>query len=190
MNLTSLRFVEEVTLHKLSHFLPAQNPLKDFVHHNTLHAFQDKDFFTALQESSEIFGYKTFLPLSDFRKKLKSNKINAAILDKIIFEKKGEDNFFTWKENVLHKNYDEAVYPKIGKLRSLWKEKYAINLDKSSHGILFRILCSYLDQGIAMWNFPDDNKGFLSSIITIEQESIMGIFTSFAIAVKCATKPR
>lgn len=60
MNLTSLRFVEEVTLHKLSHFLPAQNPLKDFVHHNTLHAFQDKDFFTALQESSEIFGYKTF----------------------------------------------------------------------------------------------------------------------------------
>ena len=75
MNLPSLRFVEEVTLHKLSHFLPAQNPLKDFVHHNTLHAFQDKDFFTALQESSEIFGYKTFLPLSDFRKKLKSNKI-------------------------------------------------------------------------------------------------------------------
>ena len=73
MNVTSLRFVEEVTLHKLSHFLPAQNPLKDFVHHNTLHAFQDKDFFTALQESSEIFGYKTFL----LCKKVGSNAINS-----------------------------------------------------------------------------------------------------------------
>ena len=113
MNLTSLRFVEEATLHKLSHFLPAQNPLKDFVHHNTLHAFQDKDFFTALQESSEIFGYKTFLPLSDFRNKLKNNQINAAILDKIIYQKKGEDHFSSWKENVLHKNYDEAIHPKI-----------------------------------------------------------------------------
>ena len=178
MNLTSLRFVEEATLHKLSHFLPAQNPLKDFVHHNTLHAFQDKDFFTALHESSEIFGYKTFLPLSEFRKKLKSNKINAAILDKIIFEKKGEDNFFTWKENVLHKNYDEAVYPKIGKLRSLWEEKYAINLDKSSHGILFRILCSYLDQGISVWTFPIHKDGFLASIKELENNGIFSVFST------------
>ncbi|WP_158730302.1 MULTISPECIES: YbcC family protein [unclassified Flavobacterium] len=178
MNLTSLRFVEEATLHKLSHFLPAQNPLKDFVHHNTLHAFQDKDFFTALQESSEIFGYKTFLPLSDFRNKLKNNQINEAILDKIIYQKKGEDNFSSWKENVLHKNYDEAIYPKIGKLRSLWKEKYAINLDKSTHGILFRILCSYLDQGISVWAFPVHQDGFLASIKELDKNGVFSIFST------------
>lgn len=178
MNLTSLRFVEEATLHKLSHFLPAQNPLKDFVHHNTLHAFQDKDFFTALQESSEIFGYKTFLPLSDFRNKLKNNQINSEILDKIIYQKKGEDNFSSWKENVLQKNYDEAIYPKIGKLRSLWKEKYAINLDKSTHGILFRILCSYLDQGISVWTFPVHKDGFLASIKELDKNGIFSIFST------------
>ncbi|MBB1194721.1 DUF2309 domain-containing protein [Flavobacterium sp. SOK18b] len=178
MNLTSLRFVEEATLHKLSHFLPAQNPLKDFVHHNTLHAFQDKDFFTALQESSEIFGYKTFLPLSDFRNKLKNNQINEAILDKIIYQKKGEDHFSSWKENVLHKNYDEAIYPKIGKLRSLWKEKYAINLDKSTHGILFRILCSYLDQGISVWTFPVHQDGFLASIKELDKNGVFSIFST------------
>ncbi|QZK91828.1 DUF2309 domain-containing protein [Flavobacterium sp. CHNK8] len=170
--------MEEATLHKLSHFLPAQNPLKDFVHHNTLHAFQDKDFFTALQESSEIFGYKTFLPLSDFRNKLKNNQINEAILDKIIYQKKGEDNFSSWKENVLHKNYDEAIYPKIGKLRSLWKEKYAINLDKSTHGILFRILCSYLDQGISVWAFPVHQDGFLASIKELDKNGVFSIFST------------
>ena len=178
MNLTSLRFVEEATLHKLSHFLPAQNPLKDFVHHNTLHAFQDKDFFTALQESSEIFGYKTFLPLSDFREKLKNNQINSAILDKIIYQKKGEDGFSLWKENVLQKNYDEAIHPKIGKLRSLWKEKYAINLDKSTHGILFRILCSYLDQGISVWTFPIHKDGFLASLKELDKNGVFSIFST------------
>ena len=178
MNVTSLRFVEEVTLHKLSHFLPAQNPLKDFVHHNTLHAFQDKNFFTALQESSETFGYKTFLPLSDFRNKLKSNEINAAILNKIIYQKKGEDYFSKWKENVLQKNYDETIHPKIGKLRSLWKEKYALNLDKSTHGILFRILCSYLDQGISVWTFPVHEDGFLASIKELDKNGVFSIFSS------------
>ena len=178
MNLTSLRFVEEVTLHKLSHFLPAQNPLKDFVHHNTLHAFQDKDFFIALQESSEIFGYKTFLPLSDFRNKLKKNEINPEVLYKIIYQKKGEDNFTIWKNFVLHKDYDETIHPKIGKLRNLWKEKYAINIDKSTHSLLFRMLCSYLDQGISVWNFPIHQEGFLASIKEIEKNGLFSVFST------------
>lgn len=176
MNEISLRFVEEATLHKLSHFLPAQNPLKDFVHHNTLHAFQDKDFFTALQESSELFGYKTFLPLSDFRKKYEKNQINPAILDQIIQNKKGKEHFTIWKEKVLHTNYDETIRPKIGKIRSLWKEKYAINLDKSTHGILFRLLCSYLDQGISVWQFPIHPDGFLASIKALDSNGILSVF--------------
>lgn len=178
MNLTLMRFVEEGTIHKLAHFLPAQNPLKDFVHHNTLHAFQDKHFFTALQESSEIFGYKTFLPLSDFRKKLKNHEIDPAILDKIIYQKKGEDNFSSWKEIILNKNYDETVYPRIGKLRSLWKEKYALNLDKSTHGILFRVLCSYLDQGISVWQFPIHKDGFLASIKELDSNGVFSLFST------------
>lgn len=178
MKSKTLLFDETIVLQDLAHYLPAQNPLKDFVHHNTLHAFQDKDFFTALQESSEIFGYKTFLPLSAFRNKLKNNQINSEILDKIIYQKKGEDNFSSWKENVIHKNYDEAIHPKIGKLRSLWKEKYAINLDKSTHGILFRILCSYLDQGISVWTFPVHRDGFLASIKELDKNGVFSIFST------------
>jgi uncharacterized protein len=178
MNEISLRFVEEETIHNLSHYLPAQNPLKDFVHHNTLHAFQDRDFFTALQESSEIFGYKTFLPLNDFRVKLKNNEINSAILDKIINQKKGENNFTVWKDNVLYKNYDETITPRIGKLRNLWKEKYLINLDKATHGKLFRILCSYLDQGISVWQFPVHKDGFLASIKELDQNGVFSIFST------------
>ena len=71
-------FDEHAVLHNLAHFLPAQNPLKDFVHHNTLHAFQHKNFHKALQEATTIFGYKTYLSLEDFRQRYANLEINES----------------------------------------------------------------------------------------------------------------
>lgn len=172
MNTNYLRFVEDNALHKLSHYLPAQNPLKDFVHHNTLHAFQDKPFFEALQEASELFGYKTFLSLQDFKKLYAEGTIDKTILLNIITKRKGESNATLWLDKLTQQVYDESSYPKIGKLRANWKLKFAINLDKSTHGLLFRILCSYLDQGISMWPFPVHQKGFLASLKELDKNGI------------------
>jgi len=172
MNIESLRFVEDNILHKLSHYLPAQNPLKDFVHHNTLHAFQDKPFFEALQEASELFGYKTFLSFQDFKKLYAEGTIDKTILLNIITKRKGESNTTLWLDKLTQQVYDESSYPRIGKLRANWKLKFAINLDKSTHGLLFRILCSYLDQGISMWPFPVHQKGFLASLKELDKNGI------------------
>ena len=48
-------------------------------------------------------------------------------------------------------------------------------MDSLVHPLLFRILCSYLDQGISIWRFPVWNEGFLTSIREMERIS----FTSF-----------
>jgi hypothetical protein len=48
---------ESHMIEHIRHYLPSQNPLKDFVHHNTLHAFQHKNFHIALSEASQIFSY-------------------------------------------------------------------------------------------------------------------------------------
>ena len=178
MKTQNVGFDEHKVLHHLTHYLPAQNPLKDFVHHNTLHAFQHNEFHEALAKANTIFGYKTYLSLVEFRSRFAKNEIKENVLDYIISKNKGIENVESWKHKLLHQPYDESVQSRIGNLRANWKKEYAINLEKSTHSLLFRVLCSYLDQGIAMWNFPENENGFLNSIIALEKNTATGIFTS------------
>lgn len=171
----SVDFEEHKVLHDLKHYLPAQNPLKDFVHHNTLHAFQDKSFFEALQEASKIFGYKTYLSLESFRSRYQNKEINHDVFQSVIIKNKGQENLSLWTDRLLYKHYDESIQPRIGNLRSNWKREYGVNLEKSTYGILFKVLCGYLDQGIAIDSFPIHDKGFLASIKELDKNSHFGI---------------
>jgi len=175
---THTGFDEHAVLHNLVHYLPAQNPLKDFVHHNTLHAFQHESFHNALINASTLFGYKTYLSLEAFRTKYFNKEINENILDFVITKEKAAANLALWKQKLIYEIFDESVHGKVGDLRANWKKEYAINLEKSTHSLLFRVLCSYLDQGIALWTFPENKEGFLAAIIALEKNSAFGIFTS------------
>ena len=172
---THSHFNEHKVLHELKHFLPAQAPLKDFIHHNSLHAFQNLHFEQATYNASKIFGYKISLPLDAFRTLYAEKKISKDILEKIISEKKGTASCADWMEKLLSKTYDTTCSPRVGLLRSHWKKEYHIDLDLTIQPVLFRILCSYLDQGISMWNFPVEYKGFLAALRELERNS----FTSF-----------
>lgn len=175
---TNSGFDEHEILHDLKHYLPAQAPLKDFIHHNTLHAFQNLKFDHAIRKAAKMFGYNVSLPLSDFRNLYKSKRILHDNLEKIIIERKGKEHLSIWINKVLIKDYDTSTSPKIGNLRSNWKSQYRINLDSVTHPKLFRILCSYLDQGISIWKFPVNEKGFLTSLREIEKNSLSNIFKS------------
>jgi uncharacterized protein len=170
-------FDEHETLQKLKHFLPAQAPLKDFVHHNTLHGFQHLKFNQAITHASAIFGYRVSLSLAEYRALYKTGKINASVLDNVIAKRKGTDHVNEWREKLLKAQYTKPS-PLIGRLRATWKREYQLDMDSLVHPLLFRILCSYLDQGIAIWNFPVWHKGFLSSLREIESRSFASFFRS------------
>lgn len=167
-------FNEHQILHEIKHYLPAQAPLKDFIHHNTLHAFQSRKFSDAIIEASAIFGYRVSLSLSEYRSLYKDGRIHNAIVDRLLIRVKGKDQLSTWKEKLLNGHYQKQL-PRIGALRANWKREYKIDMDSQVHPLLFRTLCSYLDQGIAMWGFPVWNKGLLDSLREMESKS----FTSF-----------
>lgn len=169
-------FDEHKVLHDLAHYLPAQAPLKDFIHHNTLHAFQNLKFYEGLRNASEIFGYKVSLTLNDYRALYKTNKIRKDVLEKVVQDRKGVEKVNEWMDKLLYKKYDFSSSPRIGLLRANWKSVYHINLDSLVHPAVFRVLCSYLDQGISIWDFPVHHKGFLESIKEIERNSYVSFF--------------
>jgi uncharacterized protein len=162
-------------IHNLKHYLPAQAPLKDFIHHNTLHAFQKNKFHSGIRKASKILGYKVYLSLDEFRTRYKNGEIKDEILDIQIEKVKGKQNVLAFKEKMLHEPFETNTPKRLGTLRSIWKTKYHIDLDSLVHPTLFRILCSYLDQGISIWNFPVTRKNFIDSLREMEKNS----FTSF-----------
>jgi uncharacterized protein len=167
-------FNEHEVIHQLKHYLPAQAPLKDFIHHNTLHAFQHIRFDKAIYSASTIFGYRVSLSLAEYRSLYKDGKVSDAIIERTITEYKGKEYVVEWKHKMLHQQYHKQL-PRIGSLRAFWKRHYHIDLDSMVQPLLFRTLCSYLDQGIAAWNFPVWDKGLLPSLREMEKTS----FTSF-----------
>lgn len=169
-------FDEQHVLHALKHYLPSQGPLKDFVHHNTLHAFQDMKFYDAIFKASVIFGYQTTFSLAEYRDLYAQHRITSDMLDRVIMQKRGATQLKTWHTKALDGLYEETNEPRFGCLRRQWGRHYPINLDNTVQPLLFRIVCSYLDQGIAITPFPFETKGLLAAVRELERDSMTSFF--------------
>src|SRR5215218_7755262 len=88
-------FDEKQVLHKLKHYLPSQQALKDFIHHNSLHAFQHMKFYDAIFKASKIFGFQVHLQLGEYRQLYKTGRIREDVLQMVIAAKK--DNVEEWR---------------------------------------------------------------------------------------------
>jgi len=174
-------FNEDHVLHELKHFLPSQQALKDFIHHNSLHAFQYMKFYDAIFKASKIFGFQVHLQLPEYREMFETGRIRKDILEMIIANKKGKEAVTGWKEKLISKEYYTINHPRIGQLRSHWKDVYRIDLDNKVHPLMFRILCGFLDQGIAIDSFPVVNKPFIDSIKEMERNSFVSFFKTKAV---------
>ena len=156
------------TLEHLSHVLPAQAPLKDFIHHNTLHAFQHLPFQQGLQEASVQFGYSVLLSAKEYRAEYHRGRISREILVRCIEEAYPDRDQAEVFNQLLNGDLEAEESPRIGALRAFWKRKYRLDMDARVHPFLFRLICSYLDQGVSIWPFPETSDGFLDALRTLE----------------------
>src|SRR5512146_252405 len=71
---------------RLAHLLPAQGPISIFIHHNTLHAYEDRPFEDAVEHAATTLGCEPFLPEARYREKLASGRILAKDVDALLRE--------------------------------------------------------------------------------------------------------
>lgn len=169
-------FDEHHLLHNLKHYLPAQAPLKDFVHHNTLHEFQDQKFHDGLAMASKMFGYRVYLSFSEYQKLYEEGKINREIIKRTIEKLKGKDRVDHYLEILFKPLSNQQLSKRIGKLRSHWKDQYQFDLNARVHVNIFRILNSFLDQGVALWSFPLSGKSLLEAVRELDKNSFKSFF--------------
>ena len=80
----NLEFDLDAVIEHIAHWLPAQGPIKDFIHHNTLHAVQHHPFHEGVALAAKMFGARSYLPLDDYQDlyregRIKNDAINWAI---------------------------------------------------------------------------------------------------------------
>ena len=72
-----------------AHLLPAQGPITVFIHHNTLHAFEDLPFHEAVQKGAQVFGCQPYLTEDRYREELARGRIRSRDLEAVVREDLG-----------------------------------------------------------------------------------------------------
>src|SRR5690242_4789283 len=67
-----------------AHLLPMQGPIGVFVHHNTLHAFEDLPFEQAVIQASQLFGAEPYMTEAAYRAELARGRIHLADIDAVL----------------------------------------------------------------------------------------------------------
>ena len=80
----------------LDHILPGQAPIKDFVHHNTLHGYQHLPFEEALKSAHAVTGHYGYMSQQEFVAYFKEGRITKADLLYVINEDSSLNSDDTW----------------------------------------------------------------------------------------------
>src|ERR1700704_2577204 len=73
-----------------AHLLPAQGPITVFIHHNTLHAFEDLPFDEAVKLGGQVFGGQPYLSEDRSRDELKRGRIRFDALREVLEQDLGD----------------------------------------------------------------------------------------------------
>jgi uncharacterized protein YbcC (UPF0753/DUF2309 family) len=181
-------FSIDSALDAIAHWLPTQGPLKDFIHHNTLHAVDHYPFHKGVAVAAKTFGARSYLPLTDYQKLYQQGRIkNFAIDWALAHTACGERDKHTLRERLFTAD-DSAHYPPVSLanhgIRTHWLTQLEIDLNSLVHPIIFRLLSNFLDQGISHWTLPKADETFWQCIQRLTQNSLLPLYPFDAVGVR------
>ena len=102
-----------------AHLLPAQGPITAFVHHNTLHAFEEEEFDAAVRHGADVLGCQPYLSESDYRAMLANGRIRESDIDAVLLDDLGDradellgflgTRFSLYRTILIHSSHDHTV---------------------------------------------------------------------------------
>ncbi|MBV9949388.1 MAG: DUF2309 family protein, partial [Myxococcales bacterium] len=148
----------DAALDRVARWLPSQGPIKDFVHHNTLHAFEGMKFHEATAAAARLYGARSGMPPSYFLDAYRTGRISDSALDRALrVAYADEGRRAAARATMLSGRLEEIVFAGRARrgLRAAWTERLGgVALHRRSHLHLFRLFGGYLDQGLSTWPMP------------------------------------
>ena len=170
----------DASIEHIAHWLPAQGPIKDFIHHNTLHAVQHYPFHEGVSVAAKMFGARSYLPLDDYQKMYRQGRIKATAIDWAI-EHSGcpRQNHEKLRVTMFEQD-DTDHYPPVSLdnhgIRNAWLTQLEIDLNSQVHPVLFRLLGNFLDQGISRWSLPKNGEHFWDCVLRLATNSFLPLY--------------
>lgn len=157
-------------------YIPDQGPLEFFVHHNTIHQYEDDEFFEAVRKASLKYKAKGFLNLQQYKKAYKDGRINETDLMESLncFLKKNNltetiaKDLFNTLIQPLTQKFDSAFVKNIiqqnqttqkGYLKTFCAQNFQKDIDAYFSPTFFKFVSSYFDHGTAYWKMEDRYDG-------------------------------
>ncbi|MDD4914544.1 MAG: DUF2309 domain-containing protein [Methylococcales bacterium] len=170
----------DASIDYVARWLPIQGPIKDFVHHNILHAFQHLRFHEALSVAGKLFGARSYLPMDDYQMLYRQGRIKDFALDWALNQTGCNAEQQQALRAILFLQDKHSHYPPISLanhgLRNAWLTHLEIDLNAMVHPIIFRLLSSFLDQGISRWILPKNGERFWDSVLRLAQNSLLPLY--------------
>ncbi|GAA5508560.1 DUF2309 domain-containing protein [Novipirellula caenicola] len=73
------------------HYLPSQGPISVFVHHNTLHSFEEMPFEEAVIRGGKLYGCEPYLSEERYRDEINCGRISVDDLRHVLMDELDED---------------------------------------------------------------------------------------------------
>lgn len=163
-------------LERVAHWLPTQGPLKDFIHHNTLHGFQHLHFDAAVGAAARLYGASVAMPGSFYFDAYRAGRIGESALARALAAAfPDEAQRAAARGRMLAAPIELAGFRGVARtgLRAEWTARLgSVPLERRSNLWLFRLISAYLDQGLAIWRMPRvEELGFFDAVAHLARES-------------------
>lgn len=164
----------------IAHWLPTQGPIKDFIHHNTLHAVQHLPFHEGVAVAAKVFGARSYLPLAEYQAMYRNGRIKDCAIDWALQHTGYAEEAQRQLRERLFAHDDVSHYPPLSLanhgIRNAWINRLEVDLNSLAHPVVFRLLSNFLDQGISRWSLAKDGERFWECVLRLAQNSLLPLY--------------